>query len=71
MEIIRGFNTKKKLEHWSSICEEWLLINERFSRLTEGGGEAFACKERANIGLLAGAAWKCGRIALEEFHSIK
>ena len=71
MEIIRGFATKKRLRHWSSICEEWLLVNERYSRLTESGDEAFTCKERANIGLLAGAAWRCGRVALEEFQSTK
>jgi len=71
VEIIRGFDTKKKLSHWNSICEEWLLVNERYSRLTESGDEAFTWKERANIGLLAGAAWKCGRIALEEFHCTK
>ena len=71
MEIIRGFKVGKKLSHWESICEEWLLVVERYSRRTDGGDEAFGMGERANIGLLAGAAWRCGRIALEEFQNKK
>lgn len=68
----RGFKLyKKKLKHWVPLCEEWLLSIERYSRIMEGGDAAFGYNERANIGLLAGAAIRCGSIALEEFQSTK
>lgn len=57
---------KRQLGHWDALLEEWLLCIERFSRITEGD-VPYWYNERANIGVLAGAAWRCGRIALEEF----
>lgn len=45
--------------------EEWLLLIERFSRVSSDA--SFLYNERANVSLLAGAAWRCGMIALEEF----
>ncbi len=45
--------------------EEWLLLIERFSRVSSDA--SYLYNERANVSLLAGAAWRCGRIALEEF----
>ena len=47
--------------------EEWLLAVERYCRVTEGEDAPYAYNERANVGLLAAAAWRCGRVALEEF----
>ena len=68
---LKGFKTKKKLKHWDSLCEEWTFIIEKYCRLTEEGDAPFIFKERANIGILAGAAWRCGRVALEEFRKEK
>lgn len=60
----------KKLSHWEPLIEEWILSIERYSRLTNGDAP-YLYNERANVGVLAGAAWRCGRIALEEFQSEK
>lgn len=61
--------SSKKMHHWHSVVEEWILAHERFSRLT--GDAAYWYTERANIGVVAGAAWRCGMVALEEFQVIK
>ena len=68
METIANYEIKNKtnLRHWSALLEEWMLSIERFSRITDGD-VPYWYNERANIGVLAAAAWRCGRIALEEF----
>jgi len=65
----RGYKVKnrKGLKHWEALLEEWLLCIERYCRVAAGEDAPFIYTERANIGVLAGAAWRCGRIALEEF----
>lgn len=69
METLRGYKLKsrKGLSHWDPLLEEWLLTMERYSRIMKGEDAAYWYNERSNIGVLAGAAWRCGRIALEEF----
>jgi len=71
MELLthRGYHIKnrKGLKHWEPLLEEWLLCIERYCRVAKGEDAPFVYTERANIGLLAGAAWRCGRVALEEF----
>ncbi len=69
METIRGYHLKQRkgLSHWDAILEEWLLAIERFCRIMGGYDAPYFYNERANIGVLAGAAWRCGRVALEEF----
>lgn len=73
MEILRGYNIKnrKGLSHWESLLEEWLLVTERYCRIMGGEDAPFWYNERSNIGLLAGASWRCGRISLEEFQITK
>lgn len=73
METLRGYTLKnrKGLSQWGSLLEEWLLTMERYSRIMGGEDAAYWYNERANIGMLAGAAWRCGRIALEEFQQKK
>jgi hypothetical protein len=68
METVANYKIKNKrnLGHWDALLEEWLLSIERFSRITDGD-VPYWYNERANIGVLAAAAWRCGRIALEEF----
>lgn len=69
MEPYRGYVVKKRkgLSHWDALLEEWLLVNERYCRMMSGDDAAFLYTERACVGTLAAAAWRCGRIALEEF----
>lgn len=72
MESITGYTIKNKkhLGHWNALMEEWMLCIERYCRLSNGDAP-YWYTERANVGLLAGAAWRCGWIALEEFQSEK
>ena len=67
--FLRGYEIKnrKGLKHWDALLEEWLLCIERYCRVAAGDDAPFIYTERANIGLLAGAAWRCGWVALEEF----
>ena len=46
--------------------EEWPVAIDRFARIT-GGDVPYWYTERANSGILAGAAWRAGMIALEEY----
>ena len=68
-----GYRIKghRSLSHWEPLLEEWLLATERYCRVMEGEDAPYFYNERANIGVLAGAAWRCGRIALEEFQHLK
>lgn len=68
METLANYiiKNKRNLGHWDALMEEWILSIERFSRITDGD-VPYWYNERANIGVLAAAAWRCGRIALEEF----
>jgi len=68
---IHGVKAKKKLEHWIPMCKSWAFNIERYARLTDSGDAPYDNNERANVGLLAGAAWSCGNIALEEFQTTK
>lgn len=70
---LRGYEIKnrKNLKHWDALLEEWLLCIERYCRVTGGEDAPFVYTERANIGILAGAAWRCGWISLEEFQCPK
>lgn len=65
----RGYliKNRKGLKRWEPLIEEWLLCIERYCQVAAGEDAPFIYTERANIGVLAGAAWRCGRIALEEF----
>lgn len=69
LNILRGYAIKgrKGLDHWHPLLEEWLLCIERYCRVAAWQDAPFIYNERANIGVLAGAAWRSGRTALEEF----
>ena len=62
---------KRQFGHWATTLEEWHLAIERYCRITEGADNPYWYNERANIGILAGAAWRSGKIALEEFQMQK
>lgn len=72
MNTIADFLIKRKrnIGHWEGIAEEWILAIERFSRITNGDA-SYWYNERANVGVLSAAAWRCGLVALEEFQHEK
>lgn len=61
---------RKGLNHWEKLLEEWLLINQRYSRISKNEA-IYEFTERACVGALAAAAWRSGSIALEEFQAEK
>lgn len=67
-ETIRGYHLKRRkgLNHWDALLEEWLLAHERFCRIYKDD-PAYWYTETPNVSLLGAAAWRCGRIALQEF----
>ena len=63
----RGFVVNdERLKHWSTVLEEWTLLVERYCRLVRGDAP-YLHGEHSNLNLLAGAAWRSGWVALEEF----
>ena len=71
-ETIRGYHLKRSrgLNHWDALLEEWLLAHERFCRIYKDD-PAYWYTETPNVSLLGAAAWRCGRIALQEFRADK
>lgn len=72
MTTISGLRLKRdrRMNHWHSLIEEWVLAHERYARFSVDDA-AYWYTERANIGVLAGAAWRCGMVAIEEFQTTK
>ena len=72
-ETIRGYHLKgkKRLNHWDALLEEWLLAHERYCRIMKDYDAAHWYKETPNVSILCAAAWRCGRIALQEFKTAK
>jgi hypothetical protein len=68
LQTIQGYRVKQRkgMVHWEPLLEEWLLANARYCRVMDGDDAAYIYRERTQIGILSGAAWRCGRIALEE-----
>jgi hypothetical protein len=62
---------KAPLKHWQEILEEWVFINKKVFRVTNGDFSPYSYRERTNIGVLAGTAVKTGWSALEECSSEK
>ena len=54
------------LPHWRAICAQWLAEFERFCQVTEYQDAPHEHLERANAGILAIAAAKCGHGVLPE-----
>jgi hypothetical protein len=67
-----GFkNHYGRLKHWKSLFEEWFLIVKRYCRIAEGDDAPYWYNERANTGILAVAASRCGWAVLEEYQCDK
>ncbi len=59
------------LEPWNQILDEWIKIHQQYIEDDEFDDCMYWYNERANVGVLAGAIWKSGGIALEEYSSYK
>lgn len=55
-----------KLKHWGKMIAEWHQVIEDYGRLVSDDAP-YWYNERANISILSGAAWRAGKLALEEF----
>ncbi len=62
----RGVVTSARLDHWHKLLEAWCTVHELFCCIAEGDA-IWWHTERSNVGALAGAAWRIGWAALEEF----
>ncbi|MGP8320861.1 MAG: hypothetical protein ACT6FE_00840 [Methanosarcinaceae archaeon] len=61
----------KKLSWLSPILDQWLRINRDYIEEYDCEDSLYWYNERANISALAGAVWKCGGFAMEEYSSEK
>lgn len=62
----------KGLNHWDDILKEWLRAHQKYCRIMEGDEDsAYWYTEIPNVSILNAAAWRCGRIALQEFKTEK
>ena len=50
---------------------EWVTIQERFLRLSNGTDALWWYNERTSLGALAGAVWRAGGVVLEEYSTEK
>lgn len=72
MKTIKGYEIKKRkgLSHWDAMLTQWASSIEKFCLIAEGDAP-YWYNERANVGVLAHAAWRDGCVVLEEFQSEK
>lgn len=70
-DLIGSDPLPKNLEWLERTIDEWLEINCRYADVAKGQDTLYWYNERANIGALAGAAWKAGICAIEEYAALK
>jgi hypothetical protein len=58
------------LAHWNELLWAWIALTRRYCDFIEDEAPYYHT-ERANIGIVAGAAWNAGWISLEEFGARK
>lgn len=63
--------THPSLESLRPVLQAWVDGIEQYVQLFAGNDLPYWYNERANVGMLSGAAWKAGWVALEEFQSQK
>ena len=61
----------RMLRHWQPVLKEWSFLVRRSYVRTKGRYPSYIFRERANIGVLAAAAWRNGWVAIEEGRSAK
>ena len=70
MQELLGCHAETGYEHWKILLDEWMSVMLRYHRVSVTD-VPYWYTERANVGLLAAAAWRCGYIALEEYGDVK
>ncbi len=70
MHDMSGYKVEKKHAHWEILLDEWMTVMLRYFRIS-GKDLPYWYNERANVGMLAAAAWRCGYVALEEYADSK
>ncbi len=55
--------------HWRVLLLEWMMTIEKYQFVSKD--LPYWYSERANVGILAAAAWRCGYVALEEYPDTK
>jgi len=55
------------LRRFNNLIEAWFQAIDKYCALADTDDAPYWYNERANISLLAGAAWLCGMAALEEY----
>lgn len=60
-----------KLSHYRDLLEEWIACTNDYIGVWDGKDLPYWYNERANVSVLAGAAWRSGYTALEEFQAKK
>jgi len=66
----RGVFAQSSLSHWKRLLREWCVIHEQYCKLVHDDAIYWSI-ERSNLAALAGAAWRLGWAALEEFPQTK
>ncbi|PQJ67143.1 hypothetical protein [Photobacterium angustum] len=61
----------ESLLSYRSLLLSWIECIQDYISVWDGDDLPYWYNERANVGILAGAAWRSGMIALEEFQTIK
>ncbi|SEL81021.1 hypothetical protein SAMN05216214_1254 [Atopomonas hussainii] len=61
----------KKLSWLKPVLEQWLRVHRDYIESNNCDDSLYWYNERANVGALAGAIWRSGGFALEEFGAIK
>lgn len=69
MTDICQYDAKPDHLHWEPLLHEWMFMMQKYHKVTEDAPYWYT--ERANVGLLAAAAWRCGYVALEEYGDTK
>lgn len=68
---IKVNDQKSKFNKIRPIIEEWLKVNRDFIEQFDGNDNLYWYNERSTISSLAGAVWRCGGFAQEEYSSEK
>ncbi len=73
MEVLQGVIVGKHKHgiDFEKILNEWIECTKRYVDFWDGDDLPYWYNERANVSVLAGAAWRAGFIALEEYQIVK
>lgn len=69
MHKLCGRNMDPNHQHWGALLDEWMLTMQKYHLVS--GDLPYWYNERANVGMLSAAAWRCGYVTLEEYPDAK